>query len=275
MKYCYLNGKIVPLNKAGIHPTDLGFLRAYGVFDFMITYNGKPFLFKEHFQRLKSSAKLLNLKLLTERSLYRTIKILLAKNKFKEASIRIVLTGGRSRDGMHFHSSSPTLFILTDELKKISPRIYKKGVKLITLNYQREIPEAKTLNYIPAVRLFNGQIKKKRAFEILYVYNNHILECSTSNFFIFRNDTLITPQKDILKGITRHLVLKLAKKRFKIQKRMLMFNELKLATEAFLTASNKEIVPVIKIDNFKIGNGKVGKNTKELMKIFHEFTKRY
>jgi len=277
MRYYYLNGKIIPSNKARIYLDDIGLLRAYGIFDFMITYNGKPFLFKEHFQRLKSSAKVLNLKLpISERSLYSSIKILLVKNKFKESSIRIVLTGGRSKDGIHFHSSSPTLFIIVNKLKKISPRIYKKGVKLITLNYQADFPEAKTLNYIPAIKLFNdGRLKKENAFEILYVHNNNILECSTSNFFIFLKNTLITPQKDIFKGVTRNLVIRLARRRFKIQERVLMLNELKSAEEAFLTSSKKEIIPVVKVNNLKIGNGKIGKKTKELMKIFHEFTKNY
>ena len=61
--FCYFNGKIVPADRALIHPDDLGVLRGYGVFDVMKTVNGKIFLFDEHFKRLSDSADCLGVKL--------------------------------------------------------------------------------------------------------------------------------------------------------------------------------------------------------------------
>jgi len=168
---------------------------------------------------------------------------LLLKNNFKESEVRIVLTGGGTKNGMNFNSS--TFYILIEESKKMLSKLYNQGVKLVTFEHKREIPMAKTLNYISAIHFFNMYQKKQNFFEILYTYNSDVLECSTSNFFIFRNNKLITAEKDILLGTTRNFVLKLAKKSFKIEERRIKKSELRFANEAFITATNKDIIPVI------------------------------
>ena len=75
-------------------------------------------------------------------------------------------------------------------------------------------------------------------------------------------------------GITREIVLKLAKKVVKIKEGPIKYSELSKVDEAFITASNKEIMPVVEIDNIKIGNGKVGNNTQKIIKLFREYTER-
>src|SRR3990167_9343464 len=98
--FCYFNGKIVPANSALIYPDDLGVLRGYGVFDVMKTVNGKIFLFDEHFKRLSDSADYLGVRLPAgKKEIEEAIKKLISKNKIKQASIRIVLTGGGRADG--------------------------------------------------------------------------------------------------------------------------------------------------------------------------------
>ena len=71
------------------------------------------------------------------------------------------------------------------------------------------------------------------------------------------------------------MVIKLAKKEFEVEERELKTEELALVTEAFIAATNKDIVPVVQIDDKKIGSGKPGKNTKRLMEIFEEFVRNY
>lgn len=272
-KYCYLNGRILPFDQASLKLNDIGVLRDYGVFEFLLTYNGRPFLLNKRLARFKRSAKILDLKIpINQKELARVIKQLLLKNGFKESEVRIVLTGGPTPDGMSYHH--PTLFILVNPANLPPETIYQKGIKLITKEHQREFPLAKTTNYVKAVRWQKEKIKQK-AFEILYTSNGFILEATTSNFFIFKNNVLITPKDNILIGTTRNFVIRLAQPKFKIQKRALKIKELSSATEAFITASNKEIVPVIKIDNLKIGNGKVGERTKYLIKLFREYISKF
>ncbi len=267
MNYCCLNQKIIPEAKAGVSLRDLGLLRGYGVFEVLTAQGDKLFLFQEHFRRLKNSAKKLNLKLpVSEKQLEASTKKLILKNKLEKASIRIVLTGGPSKDGITL-GKKPTLFILANKIKGFTKKDYLQGVKLITTEYQREIPRAKISNYIHAIQL-QEKGKKEGAIEVLYFHNGLILEASTSNFFIFKKDTLITPKNNILLGTVRNFVIKIAKQKFKVQERDLPFQELKKADEAFLTATIKGILPVTKIDNFKINDGRVGENTKWLMENF-------
>ena len=274
--FCYFNGKIVPASEALIHPDDLGVLRGYGVFDVLKTVNGKIFLFDEHFKRLSDSADYLGVKLPVKKTeIEEVIKKLISKNKTKEASIRIVLTGGRSADAMHFDSNTPTFYILVSEFKPLADDLLKNGIKLAIVNHSRDAAEIKTTNYVEAVKNINERQKKEKFFEILYVSSGVVLEAATSNFFVFIGDKLIAPKDNILKGITRNLVIKLAQKEFEAEERPLKTEELALASEAFITATNKDVVPVVQIDGQKINDGKPGKNTKRVMELFAEFVRNY
>ena len=272
IRYCYLNGKIMPEDKAGVSVRDMAVLRGYGMFEFLRTYDGRLFHFEDHIKRFRNSARMMGLRVpLSNKEIKSVLGQLVIKNKFKEAALRLVLSGGRTIDGMRYNRLVPTFFILADEFKPLPAAFHKKGAVVITHEHQREMPEAKTISYLVATREHNnGKNKNGRALEILYVKDGKALECTTSNFFIFKGDVLITPEKNVLKGVTRKIALKLARPKFKIEERDIKTSELKSATEAFLTATNKEIVPIVKIDGQKIGDGKVGKNTKVLMDLFRE-----
>jgi len=270
-KYCYLNGKIVETKKANVSVTDIGILRGFGVFDGLRTYNGKPFLFERHYNRLKNSAKIIGLKFpLSKNETRIIIENLAKKNKVENTSVRIVLTGGNSENGTSFESKKPTFFILLHTLLPLSKEMYKNGVKMITVNHQREFPESKTNNYITKLKSESLRIKQK-AHEILFVKNGYALEGATCNFFIFKNNKLITPKDDILFGIRRWLTLKVAKNHFKVEERKVKLSELLSADEAFITSTNRDILPVTIIDSHKIGNGKVGSDTKKLMELYNNY----
>ena len=129
------------------------------------------------------------------------------------------------------------------------------------------MPEIKTTHYITAVK-FQPKRKKKKAIEILFISKGKVLECSTSNIFMFKGKKLITPQNSVLLGITRKAVLDVARKQFKIEERDITLAELLKAEEVFITSSFKDIVPIVKIDNKIICKGIVGENTKILMNVF-------
>lgn len=273
--YAYFNGKITPLNKIKINPYDLGFLRGYGVFDFMVTANGKPFMLSDHWKRLQNSARELNLTIPLDGSEYeKTVNKLLKLNKLEHSAIRTILTGGISSDGIT--PAEKETFLITIEKRHLLPeRLYKEGAKVITVEHFRDCPEAKTSNYIIAIKNIKKRIKEKAA-EIIYIYQDKAFEASTSNFFIVKNSIIVTPKKDVLLGITRNIVIKLAEKRgYKVIEREISVKEIYSADEVFLTASNKFVIPVVKVNNKKIGSGRPGEMTKILMEEFAKFVKNY
>ncbi len=281
-KYIWVNGptaqagKIVLASKPAVLVSDIGFLRGYGVFDFMRTFNGKIFRYSDHYKRFVNSAKLLDLKVgLREKELEQIIYKLIKKNGLKDASIRLVLTGGPAIGGILFNPKTSTLAILIENLYDLPTKLFETGAKLMTFDYQRLIPEAKSLNYIWAVRL-QAEKKKRGATEILYLSRGEILECSTSNFFLVKKGKLITTKEGILAGVTRQIVFELAKKlKIPVEERPIKITELKTADEAFITATNKNILPIVIIDKIKIGSGLPGPITKVLISEFETLIKNY
>jgi branched-subunit amino acid aminotransferase/4-amino-4-deoxychorismate lyase len=248
---------------------DIGLLRGYGIYDGLAVVKGKSFRFTDHWNRLLSGAHALNLNVpITEEKAEKIIEELVVKNGFTDRAIaRFILTGGYTSGGIEYDFETPTFYILVEKWEPLPESLYQNGGKLITYRHTRELPEYKTTNYIKAVNLQNWR-KEEKAIEILYTYDGEILECATSNIFIVKNKTLITPAENVLKGITRKVVLEIAKDKYKIKERSIAEEDLKIADEVFITSSFKDIVPIVKIDDFEVVDGKVGPITKELMGEF-------
>jgi branched-chain amino acid aminotransferase len=272
-KYCFLNGEIVLLSDAKISVEDIGLLRGYGIYDGLAAFGGKPFHFADHWNRFLSGAHILNLNVpVTEEKAEKVIEELAVKNGFiTRANVRIILTGGKTLEGIDYDFEKPTFYILVEEWESLPLDFYKKGARLITYKHMRELPETKTTNYIRAVNLQNWR-KEEKAVEILYIDDGEVLECSTSNVFIVKDNKVITPAENILKGITRKVVLEIANGKYGIEERILEEGELMTADEVFITSSFKDIVPVVKIDDYDVGGGQIGPVTKYLMGEFAKVT---
>jgi branched-chain amino acid aminotransferase len=268
---CYVNGNFVPLEEAYLPVQDLAILRGYGVFDFMRTYDGKPFKLHEHLLRLENSARLIQLDMpASVAEIEQIVHETLRRNSLPETNVRVVLTGGVSTDGIT-PISRPGLIVLVTPLHTYPAECYEKGIKVITVKIDRYLPDAKTINYIPAI-LALKKAKAAGALEALYLnQQGHILEGTTTNFFIFHSNQLITPQDGILPGLTRDVVLALAQRHFEVVEQAVTFEDVRQADEAFISASNKEIMPVHHVDDLMIGNGRPGPQTQLLMEQFHRF----
>lgn len=267
-RYTYVNGKILPHEKAVVRVDDIGMSRAFGVYDGIMTYGGKPFEISKHYKRLSRSAKLLGLRVpISEKELDSVIQLLVKKNSFSDPLARVLLTGGTTLRGIDFDSKKPTLIVQLEQRVTLGKDAYEKGVRVITHEYERQLPQAKTINYIAAVRL-QPQMRKAKATEALYTKKGNVLEATTSNLFIVKNGKIITPKEGILNGITRQVVITLAKKSYKIVERPISIRELLTADEVFLTSSFKEVLPVSYIDGKKIGTGNAGPITRDLIDRF-------
>jgi branched-subunit amino acid aminotransferase/4-amino-4-deoxychorismate lyase len=263
----YLNGKWVRGKDLKISAFDITFLRGYGCFDVFRVYNKKPFMLNDHIQRFVKSSRILGLKLKLDKKdiqkiIYKGIKI----NKNSELIVKMILTGGISQDSLSI--SQPTFIVEFLDYKPWPEIFYRKGIKVITFRSQRFLPEVKSTNYFQTVYALK-KAKKEKAQEIIFCWDNKIYEGGTSSFFANINNKLITPQKDILPSITKKAVIQLAKKlHIEVKERDVFLSEIKNFKEAFICSSTREIMPVVKIDNLIVGEGRIGDLTKILIEEF-------
>ena len=273
MDIYYIDGEFVDDNKALISARDLSVLRGFGVFDFLITYNKRPFYLKEHVQRLENSAEKIGLVLNhTNNEICSIVEETVRRNTHHdESNIRIVYTGGVSSDGVTPEGNGKLMVMVTPKLD-LPEWWYTDGAKIITLDIERFIPGAKSTNYLTAVWALQ-EAHQQDAIESIYVdRKNRMLEGTTTNFYFFKGGKLITTKTDILPGITRSVVLELIKDHFEVELRDILKSELDTMEEVFISASNKEIVPIIQINDRVIGNGKPGPDTRKVMQLFRDYT---
>ena len=173
-----------------------------------------------------------------------------------------------------------TLFIIADKITLYPAQYYEKGLELATVPTVRNHPEAvnpqlKTLNYL------NNILAKIEATNvgvdeaILLNSQGYVTECTGENIFYVAGKTVVTPPPyvGILKGITRSVVMRLAGELgFAVKEEVFTRHDLYTSDEVFLTGTAAEIVPVGKIDNRLIGEGRPGKTTRKLMEEFRKLT---
>lgn len=262
----YFNGEIFPIDVAIFKTNDLGLLRGYGLFDYFRTYNGVPFRFEDYWKRFENSARLLRLAIpLSRDETEKVLADLFALSGEPEVAFRFVLTGGYAPDSVHV--IQPNLLIRTESLPQDNPAGRLKGIKVLPHAYVRDLPEIKSTNYVHMI-LMADEMRSQEAADLLFHKDGEISELTRSNVFIFKGNTLITPGRSILNGITRRVVLELAGPHFEIQVRSVSLNEFLAADEAFTTSSTKWVMPIVAVGDNRIGDGRAGKNTLFLQGLF-------
>lgn len=276
MSICFHNGKYSPLEESYLPITDLVIQRGVGVFESIRTYSGKTFAMAQHLERLTESAKLCGMK--AEKIIEALPEVISEGARHPgapqgEILIKPFITGGQIND--HGYFPEPDFFVIFDELHTFTSDETLKGIELEPNFMERPFPRIKTTSYITGlIPLRRGS---SQVFETLYCPDGEITESMASNFFLYLDGTLITaPPGRVLNGVTRGIILTIAKENgFNVVERCSMVSELGKAQEAFITGSLKEILPVVKIGNQTIGEGKPGSATRHLHKLFLENIDRW
>ncbi|MBK8050014.1 MAG: aminotransferase class IV [Anaerolineales bacterium] len=246
----------------------LGWSAGYGVFEVLRTYGVQPFRLREHLERLHRSAAQIDLEMpwgIGE--LERIVQATLAQNDAGNVTIRIIVTGGESANGL-LPEGKASLLVMTAPVRVISAETYHNGASLISVELQRFMPTVKSLNYVTAIM---GQQRAKRAGAIEALYraaDGTVDECTTSNVFVFRGDELVTADAGILPGITRGFALEIAADLHPIRYRSICYDELREVDEMFITSTTKEILPIVRVDDIVIGSGHPGLRTQRLLATF-------
>ena len=264
MLYAFVNHQLEPYHQANLHVSDLAIQRGYGVFDFLKMKGTQALFMDDYLDRFFRSARLMELEVpLSRESLKEKVAELASRNNMEESGIKMILTGGYSENG--FDPVEPNLLIIQQPLTMPAESKISQGIRIITHEHAREMAQAKTINYTTGIRLIK-QIKSQGAEEVLYHFNGEALEFPRCNFFLVKqDDTVITPARGVLEGITRKNVLALAAKKYKAEAGIVTLADIAQAKEAFLTSTTKRILPIVQVDDKIIGDGKPGPVTKALL----------
>lgn len=247
--WAFLNDEFILEEKAALQVHDLSIQRGYGVFDFFKVVYAAPVFLEEHLDRFYFSASRMRLNVAyNKEELEKILLELLRKNNAANTGVRITLTGGYSPDG--YQLATPNLIISLRSFSRPSKEQFEEGIKLITYEHQRQLPEVKSIDYLMAIWL-QPFIKQNSADDVLYHQKGIVSECPRSNFFIVTGqNTIVTPSKNILRGVMRNKLLQVAKTDFDIEERDVHVDEIKFAREAFITSTTKIILPVRQVNDY-------------------------
>lgn len=276
MSVFYINGDFAAADVASVPARDLAILRGYGVFDFLRTYGGLPFQLGAHLRRLRRSAALIELGCPWDiEELGEIVSETLRRNSYPEAGIRIVLTGGDSPTGF-LPTGNPRLLVMVTPAQDMDSSYYQRGAEVVTVEQARHLPQAKTINYIPGITAqIKAQKRNPKAVDAIYRLDGNVIEGTRSNTFIYKDGRWITPHEGLLLGVTRAEAIKLIEAEGELELRNITLEEYRAADEVILTSSNKEIMPVVKVDDVTIGDGAPGTQTKRLMRQWRAMTRSY
>lgn len=265
-KLFWINQKIVTEKEAVISCLDLGLMRGLGIFDFFRTYRKKPFHLKEHLDRFFYSAKKTGLVVpyTREQIALQVNELIAAYPGNEDLAIKLILTGGESEDGIT-SIGKPHYWIYAMPIKTLA---IKKPIKLKTIQGLRELYSIKSLNYLHA-SIGIRQARLEGFDDILYV-NSHeeISESSTSNIFFVSSNMLYTPSEKILKGITREVILQLAKEHFDMKIGSITMSDIPYMEECFITSTTKELIRVSHIDEILFSQNALGSSVLLIEEMF-------
>jgi branched-chain amino acid aminotransferase len=268
----FKNGEFTSISSITIPVNTIGVNRGYGVFDFFGVINHKPFYLERHLDRFFNSINTLRLTIEFSRDeVERIIKTVIQKNDAADFYIKLFALPLKSEGSLSLESG---LYIIPVNADPINNDVYTTGGSIVTKEYQRFLPEVKTTNYLPVVYWYS-EIASKNALDVLYYNQDVVRETSRGNVFMVKDEIFYTPATDILKGITRSVLIDLLNEQgMPVQEIDFTLDELKQADEIFLTSTTKKILPIVRIDDALIADGRVGKQTTELMQKFKYLTNK-
>jgi len=278
-----VNGRVFDQEHAVISIFDHGFLYGEGVYETLRTYNGQPFLFDRHMKRLRNSASMLSLSVpLSDVDIAARFRDTMRLAGYGaeghgEAYIRMLVTrgiGDLSYDPAA--TPDPSIVVIVKAHVDPPPDIFARGVKAALVTVVRNHPGSvnpliKSNNLLNSALAMQEAVRSGAFEGIMRNYRGELAECSTANLFVVKNGVAMTPPLDagLLPGITREFLFEVgAASGIAVREQVLMDADLFGADEAFLTSTTREVVPIVRVDDHVIADGRPGPITNELLDGF-------
>ncbi|WBU54095.1 D-amino-acid transaminase [Paracoccus sp. SCSIO 75233] len=272
----YLNGDYLPEQDARISIFDRGFVMADAVYEVVSVLGGKLIDFAGHQARLKRSLDALEIgNPLPDDDYLAMFRELVTRNEITDGMIYLQVTRGNpgDRDFAYPPADTPQTVVAFTQSKPglaDSPAA-AKGWKVVTEpdeRWGRRDIKTTQLLYPSMAKM---AAKAKGADDAWLVEDGKITEGTSNNAYIVKGNTIITRElsRDILHGITRAAVLRLAREaQMQVEERGFTPEEASEADEAFVTSASAFVMPVVAIDGKQIGNGAPGKIAARLREIY-------
>jgi branched-subunit amino acid aminotransferase/4-amino-4-deoxychorismate lyase len=273
----WLNGRFVAAADARVSALDRGLLHGDGVYDTWRTYGGVPFLVAAHVRRLAAAARALGLRAPGPATAWeRRSRALAARNRIADAAVRLTLTRGPAGELLAPQGRArPTRLLTVRRLPADLPRRRERGVPVVLLPFPRgAVARWGGLKLLGNASAVAGRMLAARrgAAEGLYVTTDgEVTEATSANLFLVERGALVTPPREagILPGVTRALVIALAHRAgVAMREERLRVARLRRAREIFLTASTIEVLPVVRVDGRRVGDGRPGAVTRGLQAAY-------
>ncbi|MFQ5642171.1 MAG: D-amino acid aminotransferase [Thiogranum sp.] len=281
MPTVYLNGSYLPVEEACVSVMDRGFLFGDGVYEVIPAYGGKLFRLGHHLQRLQNSLDGIRLaNPLSDGAWQEVLGEVLERNRETAAgndqSVYLQVTRGSAakRDHGFPDRVTPTVFVFSNPMAEPDPAIAARGIGAITLDDIRwRYCDIKAITLLPNV-LLRQQATDRDAAEALLVRNGLVIEGSASNVFVVSDGVILTPPRgeQMLPGITRDLVLELAEQHaLPCRETDIDEDTLRRADEIWITSSTREIVPVTRLNDANVGDGRPGPAWKSMIEFYRDY----
>lgn len=279
-----IDGEILPEAQARIPVLDRGFLYGDSIYEVLRTFGRVPFALREHLDRLDRSAELLGMvPPWDRRRLVDEIARLLDRGGSGDSYLRIIMTrGGGEIDLDPAVAHDPHVVIIMKPFSPLPDEMIRSGVSVMLVPSGRcaagAIPDGtKTGNYLNNIMAL-GQARRAGHYECVLVEGGgHLTEGSTTNIFIVRGERVETPSLDsgILDGITRSFVIDECRRLgMVVREARIMPDDLMTAGEAFLTSTIRDVLPVVRVDDTRLGDGKPGPITRRIREAFLDHVRR-
>lgn len=259
----YLNGSFLPVHEAHVSVMDRGFLFGDGVYEVIPVYGGRAFRLEHHLQRLDLSLQGIRLDNPLDHTHWADIlSALIRHNGGGDQSIYLQVTRGVApkRDHAFPAGVQPTVFAMSTPLSEPGAAV-QNGVAAVTVDDIRwKHCNIKAITLLPNV-LMRQQALDAGAAEALLLRDGYATEGAASNLFIVHDGVVITPPKSnlLLPGITRDLAVELCHANdIPCREADISEAELRSADEVWVTSSTREVVPVTRLDDQVVGDGKPG-----------------
>lgn len=276
----YIDGQLYDKENAKISVYDHGFLYGDGVFEGLRVYGGRVFRLDEHLRRLWNSAKSIWLEIpITQAEMAAAVNHTVSTNGIRDGYVRLVVSRGVGTLGLDPNKCArPQVIVIADHITLYPEEFYKNGLEIVTASTIRNNPAAlnpriKSLNYLNNILAKIEGLQAGCVEALMLNHKGEVAECTGDNIFLVSHGELLTPPADagILEGITRGVVIELAQAaRIPVRQIALTRHDVYCSDECFLTGSAAEVIPVVKVDNRKIGDGKPGPITRDLTNRFRK-----